>query len=168
MASLTIRGFSGYSSANMPEIVPQNTEEYSDTVSRVHGAHVSTFGLDVIHNNFGFLQVTNLYGALSWSGSYSNNPASPSGTGSGFADFLLGLPSSSSKTSLVAPPVLTYTEFGGFVQDTWRTTPRLTITSGLRYDLFTNPVERENRQSDFVPGPNGFVGIANQEARPLQ
>ncbi len=161
LASFTISGFSGYSSANMPEIVPQNTEEYSDTVSRVHGAHVSTFGLDVIHNNFGFLQVTNLYGALSWTGSYSNNPARPSGTGSGFADFLLGLPSSSSKTSLVAPPVLSYTEFGGFVQDTWRTTPRLTITSGLRYDLFTNPVERENRQSDFVPGPNGFVGIAN-------
>ena len=161
LASLTITGFSGYSSANMPEIVPQNTEEYSDTVSRVHGAHVSTFGLDVIHNNFGFLQVTNLYGALSWTGSYTNNPASPGGTGSGFADFLLGLPASSSKTSIVAPPVLNYTEFGGFVQYTWRTTPRLTITSGLRYDLFTNPVERKNRQSDFVPGPNGFVGMAN-------
>ena len=161
LASLSVTGFSGYSSANMPEIIPQNTEEYSDTVSRIHGAHVSAFGLDLIHNDFGFLQVTSFYGAFSWTGTYTNNPASPGGTGSGFADFLLGLPASSSKTSLVAPPVLHYTEFGGFAQDTWRATPRLTITSGLRYDLFTNPVERKNRQSDFVPGPNGFVGIAN-------
>ena len=162
LASLSITGFSGYSSANMPEVVPQNTEEYSDTVTRVHGAHVSAFGVDVIHNDFGFLQVTNLYGALSWTGSYSNNPAHSTGTGSGFADFLLGLPASSSKTSLLyGPPVLSYTELGGFAQDTWRITPRLTLTSGLRYDLFTNPVERENRQSDFVPGPGGFVGMAN-------
>lgn len=162
LASLSITGFSGYSSANMPEIVPQNTEEYSDTVSRTHGAHVSAFGIDVIHNDFGFLQVTNLYGLLSWTGTYTNNPASPSGTGSGFADFMLGLPASSSKTSLSAgAPVLDYTEISAFAQDTWRMTPRLTLTAGVRYDLFTNPVERENRQSDFVPGPSGFIGEGN-------
>ena len=163
LASMSITGFSGYSSANMPEIVPQNTYEYSDTLTRVHGAHVSAFGLDVIHNNFGFLQVTNLYGLLSWTGNYTNNPAKSSGTGSGFADFMLGLPASSSKTSLSqGAPVLSYNEIGGFAQDTWRVTPRLTLTAGLRYDLFTNPVERENRQSNFVPGSQGFVGIANQ------
>ena len=162
LASLSITGFSGYSSSNMPEIVPQNTEEYSDTVTRAHGAHVATFGVDLIHNDFGFLQVTNLYGALSWTGNYSNNPAKSSGTGSGFADFLLGLPSSSSKTSIpYGPPVLNYTELGAFVQDTWRVTPHLTLTPGIRYDLFTNPVERQNRQSDFIPGPAGFVGENN-------
>lgn len=162
LASLNITGFSGYSSGNMPEIIPQNTEEFSDTVTRVHGSHVSAFGVDLIHNNFGFLQVTSLYGSLSWTGTYTNNPAHTSGTGSGFADFLLGLPANSSKTSLLyGAPVLSYNEFGSFAQDTWRVTPRLTITSGLRYDLFTNPVERKNRMSNFVPGPAGFVGIGN-------
>jgi hypothetical protein len=163
LASLSITGFSGYSSGNMPEVIPQNTEEYSDTITRVHGAHVSAFGLDFIHNNFGFLQVTSLNGSLSWSGNYTNNPASSAGTGSGFADFLLGLPASSNKTSLSnGAPILSYNEIGGFAQDTWRATPRLTVTAGIRYDLFTNPVERKSRQSDFVPGPQGFVGIANQ------
>ena len=162
LASLSITGFAGYSSSNIPEIVPQNTEEYSDTITRVHGAHVTAFGVDVIHNNFGFLQVTNLAGSLSWSGNYTNNPASATGTGSGFADFLLGLPSSSSKTSIpYGPPVLNYNEIGGFVQDTWRVTNRLTASPGIRYDLFTNPIERENRQSDFIPGPAGFVGENN-------
>lgn len=162
LASLTITGFAGYSSSNIPEIVPQNTEEYSDTMTRVHGSHVTAFGVDIIHNNFGFLQVTNLNGALTWTGNYTNNPAKSGGTGSGFADFLLGLPSSSSKTTIpYGPPVLSYTEIGGFVQDTWRPTSRLTVTPGIRYDLFTNPVERENRQSDFVPGPAGFIGENN-------
>jgi len=162
LASLTITGFAGYSSSNIPEIIPQNTEEYSDTMTRVHGAHVTAFGVDVIHNDFGFLQVTNLNGALSWTGNYTNNPVASTGTGSGFADFLLGLPSSSSKTTIpYGPPVLSYNEIGGFVQDTWRPTSRLTITPGIRYDLFTNPVERKNRQSDFVPGPAGFLGQNN-------
>lgn len=162
LASLSITGFAGYSSSNIPEIVPQNTEEYSDTITHVHGAHVMTMGVDFIHNNFGFFQVTNLNGALTWTGNYTNNPAHPSGTGSGFADFLLGLPSSSSKTSVpYGPPVLSYNEIGGFIQDTWRPFNRLTVTPGLRYDLFTNPVERKNRQSNFIPGPAGFVGENN-------
>ncbi|HEV2273648.1 MAG TPA: TonB-dependent receptor [Acidobacteriaceae bacterium] len=162
LASLSISGFTGYSAGFMPEIVPQNTEEYSDTLSMTRGAHTAAMGLDVIHNDFGFLQVPNLYGALSWTGAYTNNPAKTGGTGSGFADFLLGLPSSTSKTSLVAGvPYESYSEIGAFLQDTWRVTPRLTLTPGLRYDLFTNPVERHNRQSDFIPGPGGFVGLGN-------
>lgn len=162
LASLSISGFSGYSAGFMPEIVPQNTEEYSDTISATHGAHALTFGGSLIHNDFGFLQVPNLYGALSWSGNYTNNPVSPKGTGSGFADFMLGLPNSSSKTDLIAGiPYLSYSEIGAFVQDTWRVTPRLTLTPGVRYDLFTNPVERDNRQSDFIPGPGGFTGLGN-------
>ncbi len=163
LASFSISGFSGYSANFQPEIVPQNTVEISDTVSTVHGAHSITYGADAIHNDFGFLQVPQLYGALSWSGNYTNNPASPKGTGAGFADYLLGLPISSNKTALLqGVPYENYTELGAFVQDTWRATTRLTLTPGVRYDLFTNPVERDNRQSDFIPGPNGFVGINNQ------
>ncbi len=162
LASLSISGFSGYSAGFMPEIVPQNTEEYSDTISATRGAHALTFGGNLIHNDFGFLQVPNLYGSLSWTGNYTNNPALPHGTGSGFADFMLGLPNSVSKTALIAGiPYLSYSEIGAFVQDTWRISPRLTLTPGVRYDLFTNPVERYNRQSDFIPGANGFVGLGN-------
>ena len=162
LATLGITGFSGFSTSSQPEIVPQNTEEYSDTISRIHGAHVSAFGVDVIHNDFSLVQPLQWNGDFSWTGNYTNNPASSSGTGAGFADFMLGLPASSEKTTIsFGPPVLSYTEFGAFVQDTWRITQRLTITSGLRYDLFTNPVDRDNRQSDFVPGPSGFLGINN-------
>ena len=154
LVQTSFSNYAGFSAGNMPEIIPQNTYELSDSITRTHGAHVSTFGVDVIHNNFGFLQVTALSGKLSWTGNY---------TGYDFADYMLGLPSSSSITTMTSgAPVLSYTEYGAFAQDTWRVTPKLTLNGGIRWDLFTNPVERKDRLTDFVPGPNGFTGMNNQ------
>ncbi len=162
LSSLGISGFSGYSAGYVPEVVPQNTWQVSDTASWVHGAHTVTFGGSVVHNGFGFFQLSAPSGALSFSGAYTNDPAATPHTGSGMADFLLGDAISSSKSALPdGTPYASYTEFGGFIQDQWRATNRLTVTAGLRYDLFTPPTERYNRQSDFVPGP-GSVAIAGQ------
>jgi hypothetical protein len=161
MASLSISGYQGYSSSNLPEIVPQNTWQISDTISYTKGAHAFRFGESVVHNGFGFFQLGAPSGSLSFTGVYSNNPANSSG-GNGFADFLLGLGASSSKSA--APfgvPYETYTEYGGFVQDTWRATNRLTVNLGLRYDLFTPLTERYNRQSDFLL-KSGTLALAGQ------
>src|SRR5581483_12488362 len=81
----------------------------------------------------------------------------------GFADFLLGLPASSSKSA--APygvPYESYSEYGAFVQDQWRVNSRLTLNLGLRYDLFTPVKERYNRQSDFFLGAGSTLAIAGQ------
>lgn len=162
LASLGFSGYTGYSSSSVPEIIPQNTYQISDTMSLIHGAHSLKFGFSAVRNAFGFFQLGNASGSLSYSGTYTNNPASPSGTGNPWADFLLGLPVSSSKASLPqGVPYLTYTEYAGFGQDQWRATERLTVTLGGRYDLFTPPVERYNRQSDFNPS-NGGLDIAGQ------
>jgi outer membrane receptor protein involved in Fe transport len=161
MASLSISGYQGYSSSNLPEIIPQNTWQISDTLSYTRGAHAFRFGVSVVHNGFGFFQLAAPSGSLSFTGVYTNNPALSSG-GNGFADFLLGLPASSSKS--FAPfgvPYESYTEYGGFVQDTWRATNRLTVNLGLRYDLFTPLKERYNRQSDFLLG-SGTLALAGQ------
>ena len=80
-----------------------------------------------MHNLFGFYQLNYASGYLNYSGNYSNNPASSSGTGSGYADLLLGLPALGAKGSLPGGvPYLDYTEYGGFVNDEWRATNRLT------------------------------------------
>jgi outer membrane receptor protein involved in Fe transport len=162
MASLGISGYAGYSASNLPEIIPQNTWEASDTVTYVRGAHSMRFGFDVIHNGFGFFQLGAPSGSLSFSGVYTNNPASSSG-GNGFADFLLGLPVSSSKSA--APfgvPYESYTEYGAFAQDQWRVNNRLTVNLGMRYDLFTPGKERYDRQSDFFLGSGSRLAIAGQ------
>ena len=127
------------------------------------------FGGSVIHNDFGFFQLTSPAGALTYTGTYTNNPVSTSGTGNPWADFLLGLPASSSKVSVpYGVPYLSYTEGGLFWQDQWRATRKLTVTIGTRWDLFTWPVERYNRQSDFIPATGG-IALAGQngESRSL-
>jgi outer membrane receptor protein involved in Fe transport len=158
MASLTISGESGYSSSNLPEVVPQNTWQLSNTLSYTHGAHFLRIGFADVENRFGFFQLSAPSGALSFTGTYTTNPASTAGTGAGFADFLLGLPVSSAKSALPeGTPWLRYSEYGAFVQDQWRATSRLTINLGLRYDLFTPVSERYNRQSDFLVGSGNLV-----------
>lgn len=170
LASLSVTGFSGYSASFQPEIVPQNTVQLSDNLMLNYGAHAFRFGFSGVHNNFGFNQLSAPSGALSFSGAYTNNGSSSGG--SGFADFLLGLPVSSTKSILPqGTPYVSYTDFGAYAQDTWRLTPKLTAVLGMRYDLFTAPIDRKNRMSNFVPdggaisqvaGGTGQVVIANQ------
>jgi outer membrane receptor protein involved in Fe transport len=162
MASIGISSESSVGSSNLPEVVPQNTWQLSDTGSWTHGAHSVKFGLVVDHNGFGFYQLSAPSGSLSFTGTYTNNPASSSGTGAGFADFLLGDAVSSIKSALQqGVPYETYTEYGAFVQDQWRVSRKLTVNLGLRYDLFTPVQERDNRQSDFFLG-TGALALAGQ------
>lgn len=159
MASLSISGFTGYSSGFQPEIVPQNTIQISDNLMLNYGAHAFRFGFSGVHNNFGFNQLSAPSGALSFSGAYTNNGTSSGG--SGFADYLLGLPVSSTKSILPqGMPYVSYTDFGAFGQDTWRITQRLTMVLGLRYDLFTSPIDRKNRMSNFVPDGGSISQVA--------
>ena len=55
--------------------------------------------------------------------------------------------------------------FGTYLQDDWRISPKLTLNVGLRYELFTQPVDARDRGSLFdarsgkfvVPGQAGFT-----------
>src|SRR6202011_6163659 len=125
-------------------------------------SHSMKFGFSAVHNGFGFFQLGNASGSLNFGATYTNNPKSPAGSGNPWAHFLLGLPASSSKSSLPnGVPYLSYTEWGTFWQDQWRASTRLTVNLGVRWDLIPPPSERYNRRSDFVPGP-GTIQIAGQ------
>jgi hypothetical protein len=143
-------------------VIPQNTWQATDTVSYAHGAHSLRFGFSVQHNAFGFFQLGAPSGSLSFTGTYTNNPASSSGTGAGYADLMLGLPVSSSKSLLGSGvPYNVYTEYGAFVQDQWRVSSKVTVNIGLRWDLFTPVSERYNRLSDFFLN-SGTFALAGQ------
>ena len=45
----------------------------------------------------------------------------------------------------------------GFIQDTWRVLPRVTVNAGLRYEYFSVPTSRDQSLLNFDPVANGLV-----------
>jgi Carboxypeptidase regulatory-like domain len=81
----------------------------------------------------------------------AGQPAPVNGTGSSFADFLLGMPQTGSVTSMPRTHVR-WTAFTPYVQDTWRFRPGLTLNLGLGWNISTPP----NPSGSDSKYPHGF------------
>lgn len=102
------------------------------------------------------------------------NGIGPNDTGSSLANFLLGYqPGFVGRGDPGGPYLQSSKEMAFFVQDDWKVNTDLTLNLGLRYDIFTAPTERFDRQSNFDPatktiqmaGPNAPGGrdLANTD-----
>ena len=101
--------------------------QWVDNVSWNKGSHSMKFGLDIIRDQISpFFNSNNVYGTLNFNGTY---------TGSPFADFLLGIPQTTSVNALPPFPYLRGTMFGFYAQDQFKLTKRLTLNYGVRYEL---------------------------------
>jgi hypothetical protein len=149
---------------DLPQDRPQNTYHYFTNVTYNTSAHNLRTGFEVRH-----LQ-EDLYADLNIRGSYTFNPTF---TGYGFADLLLGLPTTVTVTD---PGLLANwrdTSYGVFIQDDWRIGPRLTVNLGLRYDYFTPITDTDDRRAIFdftdntikVVGQNGIPRSGYQADR---
>jgi hypothetical protein len=84
------------------------------------------------------------------SGNY--NGIGPNDTGSSLANFLLGYqPGFVGRGDPGGPYFQSSKEMAFFVQDDWKVNKDLTMNLGLRYDIFTAPTERYDRQGNFDP-----------------
>ena len=80
------------------------------------------------------------------------NGIGPNDTGSSLANFLLGYrPGFVGRGDPGGPYFQSSKEMSFFVQDDWKLNPDLTLNLGLRYDIFTAPTERYDRQANFDP-----------------
>lgn len=128
-----------------PYLVPEQTWQYSDSMSYVKGAHTFKFGASVLRRQ------VNLFRPFAGKGYFflAGNGQSPSVTGYEVSDVLAGW-----VNNYQVGPVLGFAhtrswETGYFAQDDWRVTRRLTVNLGLRYDLFTWPIETHDLQANF-------------------
>ena len=130
----------------------QNLTQYQidDNVTWVKGKHTMKFGFKgrQEYNNVEELQQAQGSDSFDnqWTGLYSSAAqAITPFTGSGLASLELGLPSYLSNQYNRGYFYFQQKEFGLFGEDTWRVTPKLTLSLGLRWEAWTPYKEKYNR-----------------------
>lgn len=142
-----------------------NIFEYSEGLTWVKGKHNLKFGADIQQMQS---TLTNAQddprGIFNFNANYTSNAGAP-GTGNSYASFLLGDPNQVIRDFVNTVPAVRMWADGFYIQDDYRITSKLTLNLGLRWDLFTVPVEKFNRQSNFSPG-TGLIDVASSSNRP--
>lgn len=135
------------------------TISFTDFVSYRLRKHNMRYGIDIrrVHaDSIGGTHVTPL-GSFSFTGYATQNPAANCvssdtvtcpvvpASGSGFADFLLGMPQQASVQAGLRKTYLRANVFDWYAQDDWRALPNLTLNFGLRYEYFSPYIEKNNQ-----------------------
>jgi len=113
-----------------------------DDVSWTKGTHQLKMGgswalYKKVQDLFGTTQ-----GAFSFDGTF---------TGSDFADFLLGTAKSYNELAVQDRGFWNNVSWAAYVQDNWRTSRKLTLNLGLRWDGIPHTYEANNRMGNFYP-----------------
>ena len=108
------------------------------------GRHNITAGGDVRRQRWSILSQQDARGAFSFSGS---------ATGSDLADFMLGLPHSSSIAFGNADKEFTAPAYDAYVTDDWRVSPILTVNAGIRWEYEAPIDERLGRLANLDVAP---------------
>ena len=148
-------GTAGFGSYNgYPQFFKEHEYSYGDMVSISHGSHNIKIGVDIKRNleNSEFNVARPSYEFVDSIWFAADAPyAGAAGVDPGFVS---GQPAQLASNDRHWRNV----EFGGYFQDDWKVSKRLTLNLGLRYDLFTRHNEEDNLATTFVLGPgNGIL-----------
>jgi hypothetical protein len=167
---LTISGFD-YVGATSPEARTDTTGHLTDSLSWNTGRHSFIFGGEFRRAVLDVGYDINERGSFTFDG--SRGPWSADTTLSGnlrsLADFLAGDPSNSNGATIAQGPLeRTYRQnsFDLWAGDTYRLTPRLTLTYGARFTYQGVLHDSKNSITNFIPG-QGFVTPGVSGAGPL-
>ena len=155
-------GYSDFGSGSNFLVSAEDTFQISDDFSWTRGSHSVKAGMDLRYlraNVFGSFVP---FGQIRFGSIYSSNP-SQANTGDVIADLLLGYPQSVQLNVQFSPLYNRQTLFGGYIQDDWRVTPKLTLNLGLRYEIFGPVVDKYDRQANpNMANPLGEFRIATR------
>jgi hypothetical protein len=136
----------------LPQVQRDNLWNLSDSVSWTRAAHTIKTGVDWIHFQLNYQQNELARGSYTYTGAFTSADGTPGPTGDAMADFLLGFPQDTSRNEGNTQAYLRQNSFGGFVQDDWRVSPRLTLNLGLRYEYVTPYTETRGDLLNLVYG----------------
>ena len=131
--------------------------QFIDNLSWLKGSHSFKFGYEYHKWSDNFLDIKAPQGWIFESGLYS------AAGKFGLPDFLLG----NVDTSFFTTPLVVHNYMPGnafYAQDTWRATSKLTVNYGLRYEIFSPVLNRQNETSNFSPASGGSLVTAPANA----
>lgn len=148
--------FNGSHLANSPTFVSNdapfvnyNTSiDISDNLTKIWHAHTIKTGLFMQRSRKDQTSFSDNNGSYN----FGDSPSNPLDTGYGYSNALLGVFQTMDQSSAYINGMYRYWNIEGFVQDTWKITPRLTLDYGLRVSWYQPQFDASNQASTFVLG----------------
>ena len=139
---VTITGYTGLGVPNwMPLFRTDETYSNSDNLTWTKGAHELRFGFDVVRHHLNHWQPELSNGGPRGLFDFNGQTTTLNGGAAGnqynaYAQMLLGYSDDVQKGLQYILMTGREWQFGGFAQDRWQVTPKLTVTMGLRYEFY--------------------------------
>ncbi|MGB8031742.1 MAG: carboxypeptidase-like regulatory domain-containing protein [Terracidiphilus sp.] len=142
-------------SETQPSFFLAQTISFSEILSWIHGKHNMRFGGDYRRVHRDFLAGSNATGNFDFTGLFTEDAAQDPTTGSSIADFLLGLPQSTTLNSSEAKSYLRDNVYDAYAMDDWRMLPSFTLNYGVRWEFFAPYTEKYGHLADVATNPDG-------------
>ncbi len=155
------------SNAFLPSDEVTSTFQLTDDLTKIYGKHTFKMGIEWQHVKFSTLQPPWSHGEFDYSGAFTDIAGGSNSGSTGRADFLLTpiastLPAADNGINYVGGSSNVYASnisltddgksyYGGYVNDDWKVTSKLTVNLGVRYDFFGLVGEHHGEQANFVP-----------------
>jgi trimeric autotransporter adhesin len=146
-----------------PQLNRNQTQSAFDGVNLLKGTHSISLGAGYTRADLATRTDPNGRGTFNFTGlatSALNAQGQPvTGTGYDFADFLLGLPQSSSIEFAGFDDYFLQNQWYAYAQDEWKVRPNLTLIGGVRWEYFSPFHEKYGRLANLDIAP-GFTNVA--------
>jgi hypothetical protein len=174
LPNIDVTNFTGISGG--PAFLPVNPSQFHYQIENalvwIKGRHQVKFGYKYVDRSPSPLTHDNTRSNIVFGTSFVNNPVTNTG-GTGLAALLLGNFNSASRGFLLEVPHFKVREQAAFVQDDFKVNSRLTLNAGLRYEIYHQPTEDDDRMGNFdferfvlvYAGENGTTRSANKKTR---
>jgi hypothetical protein len=150
---------------NNPQNSATNVYQFLDTATYARGEHLLKFGFDFRYtqqNAFRDVQSRGLFtfpGQISFTLPDGTPTVFPFVTGNALANLLFGLPLVTGGARLDNAQHLRTQSYNTFINDSYRITPRLTLSLGLRYEYNSPPVDTKDRANIYDPATGKLVQV---------
>ena len=140
-----------------PQFQISQAYNFIDNLNWLKGNHSFKFGYQYLRRTDNFFDIEAPQGLLAETGAVTSS------FNIGLPDLLLG---DVNLVIFTSPHVVHYFQPGHsfYAMDTWKLTSKLTLTYGLRYELFAPLIDRNNETSNFNPANGGGIVTAASNA----